>query len=438
MPPLFSVVVPVYNSEQYLIECVESVLKQGFKSIEIILVDDFSTDKSSAICTTFITQNENIRVIRHEKNFGVSISRNSGINAACGKYIIYLDSDDCLLPGCLSGIAKLIKEKKDPDVIIGRYIRENKNGFTQDSVFDSTVINNSDTDKAIAYINTLKHFLCTCWRFVINRNFIVKNNLYFVNARIYEDQDYVARSLCLSRKLAYYDEHFYWSRARAESLTLTIDYSLSISCLEVASKMCKFIKNNCLSDSKKEFLHARIKYVLNAFYMHLCTRSDKEIYELSKIIEKNIDNFKFFENTSYEDDMYFLNKTGGIYNSLLSYKTSATKEILSIIKNTKYKELYISCVGLSGRITAQMLQNEGICVKGFFDNNKASEGHVVLGLNVYAPSILSHKSKDELSDIFLIVCNERKNAFDAISAQMREIGLKREQIMRKYFLNCIQ
>ena len=202
--------------------------------------------------------------------------------------------------------------------------------------------------------------------------------------------------------------------------------------------MCKFIKNNRLSDAKKEFLHARIKYVLNAFYMHLCTRSDKEIYELSEIIERNIDNFKFLENTSYEGDMYFLNKNGGIYNSLLSYKTYAIEEILSLLKNTKHKDIYIFCVGLSGRITAHMIQDEGFCVKGFLDNNKASEGNVVFGLNVYNPSILSHKSKDELSDIFLIVCNERKNAFDAISAQMREIGLKREQITRKYFLNCIQ
>ena len=68
MPPLFSVIIPIYNCEEYLIECVGSVLKQGFKSLEIILIDDCSTDKSSQICASFAKQNEAIKIIQHEKN----------------------------------------------------------------------------------------------------------------------------------------------------------------------------------------------------------------------------------------------------------------------------------------------------------------------------------------------------------------------------------
>lgn len=441
--PLFSVIIPAYNSERYLIECVQSVLKQDFKSLEIILVDDCSTDKSSEICDSFGEQNKSIKVIHHEKNCGVSASRNSGINAACGEYIIFLDSDDCLFDGCLNGIAKLIEEKAETDVIIGKYIAQGysklgENYLYQDfTTFDNTSINIDDPDGVIVYIKNFSLFPGVCWRYVINRNFIIENELYFIHAKIYEDQEYVGRLLCLTRKFAFYDGCLYWYRQRPQSLTRlnthSKDYNISAGCLEVASEICKFIKNNDLSDLKKEFLYARIENSLKIFYGHLLMHNRKEIYEFSKMIELNIDNFKILENISHDIDMYFFIKTYGAYYGLLLYRAFITEKIISLIKNSENKELYIFCAGLFGQVTAQILRNEGYHVQGFLDNNKELEGNIVLGLNVCPPSVLSYKSKGKLSDIFVIVCQRFRSVSEEISSQLEEIGLKKEQIAHQIF-----
>jgi len=441
--PLFSVIVPIYNSERYLIECVQSVLKQDFKSLEIILVDDCSTDKTSQICDSLGKQNESIKVISHKKNCGVSASRNSGIKAARGKYISFLDSDDCLFDGCLNSIAKLIEEKSSLDLIIGKYIsqrysrRDEDSSYQDFATYDNTSIDSDNPDGVVVHIKDFSSFAGKCWRYVINRNFIIKNELHFIRINIYEDREYVARLLCLARKFAFYDGYLYWWRQKSQGLSYLMDYSkdynIAASFLEVANEICKFIKNNDLSDLKMEFLYTQIEASLKAFSISLYMYNRTEIYKFSKIVELNIDNFKNLENTSHYIDMYSSIKTYGVYYGLLSYKASIIEKTISLIKNSERKELYIFCAALLGKVTAQILKDEEYRVQGFLDNNKGLEGKTIFGLKVYMPSFLSYKSKDNLSDIVVIVCHNIRSVFEKISSQLEEIGLKKEQIVHKYF-----
>mgnify|MGYP001046389751 CR=1 FL=1 len=92
-----SIIVPVYNVEKYLAICIRSLLAQSYKNIEIILVDDGSTDTSGAICDKFAAQSSKIQVI-HKKNGGLSSARNAGLAMAGGRYIGFVDSDDYVLP----------------------------------------------------------------------------------------------------------------------------------------------------------------------------------------------------------------------------------------------------------------------------------------------------------------------------------------------------
>lgn len=91
--PIVSVIVPVYNVEQYLARCVESLLAQTLKEIEIILVDDGSTDKSGMLCDAFAKKDGRVRVI-HKENAGQGLARNDGLDIAAGKYVLFIDSDD--------------------------------------------------------------------------------------------------------------------------------------------------------------------------------------------------------------------------------------------------------------------------------------------------------------------------------------------------------
>lgn len=116
---LFSIVVPVYNQEKYLNECIKSVLEQDFSDFELILVDDGSTDLSSSICDKYKEQDERIKVI-HKLNGGLPSARKAGAAIACGDYIVTLDSDDYMQKNSLAMLANIAKEYS-PDIIAFDY-----------------------------------------------------------------------------------------------------------------------------------------------------------------------------------------------------------------------------------------------------------------------------------------------------------------------------
>lgn len=118
---MISVIVPVYNTERYLRLCINSLLRQTYQDIEIILINDGSTDSSGSICDEYAALDQRIRVF-HKQNGGVSSARNCGIEAARGEYIAFVDSDDYVEPGMLSAMYHKITEE-DVDLVICGYTK---------------------------------------------------------------------------------------------------------------------------------------------------------------------------------------------------------------------------------------------------------------------------------------------------------------------------
>ncbi len=112
-----SIIIPVYNAEDYLSRCLDSILEQSFPSYEVILVDDGSSDSSGLICDRYSASDSRFRTI-HKKNGGVSSARNAGINLAKGEYLMFVDSDDALLPDALD---RLMEGVVGEDIVIGGY-----------------------------------------------------------------------------------------------------------------------------------------------------------------------------------------------------------------------------------------------------------------------------------------------------------------------------
>ena len=133
---LFSIVIPVYNVEQYLEVCVNSILSQKYSYFEIILVDDGSTDNSPQICDALGSSNDKIVVV-HKANGGASEARKIGIERARGKYIICVDADDWLDQGILSD-AEAIINNNYPDVLVYGLKREDVNGNWKNEILYRT------------------------------------------------------------------------------------------------------------------------------------------------------------------------------------------------------------------------------------------------------------------------------------------------------------
>ena len=117
-----SIIVPVYNAEEYLDRCLVSIIEQGFSSYEVILVDDGSTDSSSLICDRYSEGDARFRTI-HKKNGGVSSARNAGLDLAKGEYVMFVDSDDALLPDSLEAMFENVTNE---DLAVGGYTVDKK------------------------------------------------------------------------------------------------------------------------------------------------------------------------------------------------------------------------------------------------------------------------------------------------------------------------
>ena len=125
--PIVSIIIPVYKVEKFLRRCVDSVLGQSYRNLEIILVDDGSPDRSPVICDEYAKKYKNIEVL-HKKNGGLSSARNAGLNVVHGEYIYFLDSDDFISVDCISKLVEAAREEK-ADIVFGNVVcKSNKNG----------------------------------------------------------------------------------------------------------------------------------------------------------------------------------------------------------------------------------------------------------------------------------------------------------------------
>lgn len=146
--PLISVIIPIYNVEKYLRQCIESVMNQTYKNLEIILVDDGSTDQCSIICDEFASLDERIKVI-HKVNGGLVSARKEGLSTAAGEYVTYVDGDDWIEDNMYESMIEILG-KFDVDIIISGFIAEyaNKSEYIDNNI-ESGLYNNTESLRSL-------------------------------------------------------------------------------------------------------------------------------------------------------------------------------------------------------------------------------------------------------------------------------------------------
>lgn len=193
---LVSIIVPVYNVEPYLSECIQSLINQTYTNIEIILVDDGSKDKSGQICDEFTKKDSRIKVI-HKQNEGLGLARNSGLAKASGKYVTFIDSDDIadadLVKMLICGI-----EKNGADTCIGGFKRISENGeivFKEkydDALFDEKEVYNNLFARMLGSApNKHDAIRMSVWNVLYSMEYIKKYNLRFPSERKFISEDII-------------------------------------------------------------------------------------------------------------------------------------------------------------------------------------------------------------------------------------------------------
>ena len=214
---LISVIVPVYNAEEFLDRAIQSVLCQMDGNIELILVNDGSTDRSGSMCDSHAANNPNIRVI-HKENGGTSSAKNMGIQIAQGQYITFLDSDDYLDADTYAEIQKVIEQSKPDCIDFGwRYVSHGLpmapafHKLPKNTLLDEAVLTEQILPPLLNLRHDPDHFVFDfCWNKVFRADIIREHDILFdVDKRVWEDRTFLLRCLRYSKTYYAMDRCFY-------------------------------------------------------------------------------------------------------------------------------------------------------------------------------------------------------------------------------------
>ena len=184
--PTISVIVPVYNASKFLRESVESILNQTFLELEVILIDDGSSDNSLQVCMEYQSKDSRVRVF-HQNNSGVSSARNYGLEMALGEFIFFADSDDLLEINAIDILYSAIKEY-DGDLVCASYYRLFSNGNKMPVCFEGNIKLSNEAFASLCYSKNLPIILGSCWGKLYRKSIINHYKLKFpIEASCYED-----------------------------------------------------------------------------------------------------------------------------------------------------------------------------------------------------------------------------------------------------------
>lgn len=199
-----SVIIPVYNCEKYLKQCLDSILSQTFDSYEVICMDDSSNDGSSQILREYKKKYNNLRVYFNKSKMGAAISRNHGLKIANGEYVIFLDSDDFFSNNLLENTYREIKTK-NADMLLFNCAKVNEQNQILE-IFNCVNTDYSVYNSVFKFIDVMQNiplckFLTAPWNRMLRRDFLIKNKIYFQNLTSSNDAYFSDMTILLAEKI---------------------------------------------------------------------------------------------------------------------------------------------------------------------------------------------------------------------------------------------
>lgn len=231
---LVSVVIPVYNVKDFLEKCIESVVQQTYKNIEILLIDDGSTDGSDVICDKYCKKDNRIKVF-HKKNGGLSDARNYGISKSTGKFITFIDSDDYVSDDYVEYLYELLIENKTNISACGHFIL--KNGKTlKKNIVNKKRFTKTEALNAILYDREID--ICS-WGKLYNKKLF--DDIRFPKEKIFEDTGTTFQLFDKCDYISVGDECKYYYIIRSNSIT-TKEFNIKkMDLIEMTNNMCEYI-----------------------------------------------------------------------------------------------------------------------------------------------------------------------------------------------------
>ncbi|MGF2145768.1 glycosyltransferase [Vagococcus fluvialis] len=309
---MFSIIVPIYNVEEYLDRCLTSIVNQTKRPYEVVLVDDGSTDSSFEICDLFVKKYDYFKYIKKE-NGGLSDARNCGIKESSGEYILFLDSDDSIDEHTIEKFSSLIEYKKDIEVIVGNAYRiENGEKIFLDNFFKDNLVRSG----VEYYYESLKNnkLPIASWLYIFRKDFILNNQLSFEKGIFHEDEDFTPKALLRANTILCTDIFFYNYYIRENSITTSTN-KLEKRLLDLKNTYNRLKKNKLILNNRLLYQEVQ-NYWLNIFLEYLFMIKDTEINNI--ISKKDIFKMKALRKSKIKKYFYLLSPI--IYFKFISAK----------------------------------------------------------------------------------------------------------------------
>lgn len=322
-----SFVLPIYNVEDYLEECVYSIVKQNKNNIEILLIDDGSKDNSGLICDELANKYKNVMAF-HKENGGLASARNYGLKKAKGEYIAFVDSDDLLYEDCIDKIINYL-DNNSVDILFMNMDKFYPDGtiITMGDCIESHMIKGKNDVDYIEYLSTRPKFPGSVCSKIYNLSFLKSYNLCFPSDnRVAEDLGFTLDCLMQCKSIDKLEEPYYlYRQSREGSITNNVQYKSFLGIRKfIIESVEKFTNQKKPKDKKSRFIMSFVSY---EFAIML------EMYQ--KIDNNKIDMLDFLQN--YKWVMQFANekKLKIIYILLKIFGIKGSSKIVHFIKKNK-------------------------------------------------------------------------------------------------------
>ena len=322
--PLVSIIVPVYNVEQYIRRCIDSILNQSYKNIELIIVDDGSTDSSPQIIKEYIDK----AIIVTQRNKGQAAARNTGLSHATGDFLCFVDSDDYLYQDAISVLMQRLNDS-NADLICGLADTSNKKGkkFSVIKKFSiKTLSKKDDIIKTTLLINNIKSSVCAK---LYRSSIILNNKCFFTEGKINEDNTFTCKLSTYLNAVSFVNIPIYYIEQRPSSTSRNFKDTNIAVCYDNYLELINFYKTKQLD--------YYIPYINCNYIVYV-------LYTLSGIAYFSKDYQSFYHLYTLLDSSYFKDD---IY-SCLKLKGKIYSIVYSISKHPKLFYYIIKCARLCG------------------------------------------------------------------------------------------
>lgn len=349
---LVSIIIPVYNRENFIEQCLNSIIRAYLCDYEIILVDDNSTDKSKEICKEYTLQYDFVKLYELGKNVGPGMAREFGIKHSNGEFIYFVDSDDTIVTSKLPMLFEILKNNRNTDIFC----------FNHNLLYENGEMKNVNTFKSQGkveidlFFKNYPHCLTlNLWASIFSRKFILQNNIVNYNCSFLEDAMFASQAFLKAKEIYTIDETFYNYRYFSNnSLMKSLEYDGRRKGIITFAR--NLISCEGLIDSEpKKISYNYAFYSIAMRLLLLAIENNKLTLDFLDSLHLKLDFKKIFQEFNEEEipNMLFRSMYEKIKKCTLDFT----------------KKLYFAPAGIFSLAIAKELQKTGVKVEGFLDNN---------------------------------------------------------------------